>query len=99
MMQNRISFKEGMIIVNNDSIFRILRIKDDRSLIIDCKKRTMPVWMEIAELEGYKTSTEQDIRILLKEDTDIELSQGQTAEAHRRFTIISGILSDYIMKD
>ena len=54
MTQNRNSFKEGMIIVRNDSIFRILRIKDNRSLVIDCKKRTMPVWMETAELEGYE---------------------------------------------
>ena len=35
-----------------DSIIRVLDVQGDRVLVIDCIKRTMPVWVERATLES-----------------------------------------------
>jgi hypothetical protein len=44
-----------------DSILRILKIKGEEVLVIDCLKRTMPVWVAAAEVDGYVEIDEEEL--------------------------------------
>lgn len=80
------------LIYYDDSIFRVLEIQNERILIIDCIKRTMPKWIE--KQRGLNTCTEDD----LISETNIypldieELCQADRKCAYRRYTMISGVV-------
>ena len=38
---------------STEQIFRVLAIADEEILVIDCIKKTMPVWMEIEKLNDF----------------------------------------------
>ena len=42
-----------MLLKNNDTILRVLQSHDDKVLVIDCVKRTMPKWVEKSFLSDY----------------------------------------------
>ena len=73
----------------------MLEIQGDRVLVIDCVKRTMPVWMEIAALESYAEATGGE----LSEATGFATSDIDTLDAdqrkvmYERYTMIAPILS------
>ena len=69
----------------DDSIIRILDIKDDKIFVIDCIKKTMPKWYDISFISGYEKCSEFDIS---KEDLD----SNSKRIMHERFTLIAGIL-------
>lgn len=51
---NRDSLKKNMLFKKEkDSIqtFRVLAIEKEKVLVIDCIKKTMPVWVEIEKLD------------------------------------------------
>ena len=45
--------KKYDLLRSGDSIIRVLDVQDDRILVIDCLKQTMPVWVESELLESY----------------------------------------------
>ena len=45
--------KKHDLLRSGDSIIRVLDVQDDRILVIDCLKQTMPVWVESELLESY----------------------------------------------
>ena len=45
--------KKHDLLQSGDSIIRVLDVRDDRILVIDCLKQTMPVWVESELLESY----------------------------------------------
>ncbi len=47
------------IFENKDSIIRVLNTKDNKALIIDCLKRTVPKWTDIDSLSNYKQIKEE----------------------------------------
>lgn len=47
------------IFENKDSIIRVLNTKDNKALIIDCLKRTVPKWTDIDSLSNYKPIKEE----------------------------------------
>ena len=53
--------KKYDLLRNNNSILRVLEIQGDRVLVIDCIKRTMPVWIEITELKYYSECASEDL--------------------------------------
>ena len=61
---------KGNSIGDIEQIFRVLAIADEEILVIDCIKKTMPVWMEIEKLNDFieekeiKQSGEADFDIL-----------------------------------
>lgn len=75
-------------------IYRVLAVEEDSILLIDCIKKSMPKWYEIGRIEGYEDCTEEE----LLESTGIELvveqdlSQKARCIAHKRFTVVAGIL-------
>ena len=75
-------------------IYRVLAVEEDSILLIDCIKKSMPKWYEIGRIEGYEECTEEE----LLETTGMELvdeqelSQKARCTAHKRFTVVAGIL-------
>jgi len=45
--------KKYDLLRSGDTIIRVLEVQSDRILVIDCIKRTMPVWVESVVLECY----------------------------------------------
>ena len=78
-MKNKLMKKEGNVI-------RILEEKDDKVFIIDCIKKTMPYWCNLAELSDFEICYEKfEVR---RE----ELSAAEKRIMHERYTLIAGIL-------
>lgn len=77
-----------------DSIIRVLKIKEGKTLVINCLKRTMPVWISAAELDGYDEIEEEDLyKATGFVPVDIEkLDAKRRRIAFQRFTLITGIL-------
>ena len=53
--------KKYDLLRSGDSIIRVLEVQGDRVLVIDCIKRTMPVWVEVAALETYSECTSDEL--------------------------------------
>lgn len=86
--------RKNDLIQHNGTILRILAINDSNALVIDCLKRNMPHWCNIANIEGFAPCTEQE----LAEQTDVELFDIESLDAatrkivHDRYTVIAGVL-------
>lgn len=73
----------------DDSIIRILDIKDDKIFVIDCIKKTMPKWYDISFIENFNECYDNELNI----DFDLEdLDLNSKRIMHERFTLIAGIL-------
>lgn len=46
---------------NEDTVLRVLDIKADKLLVIDCIKRTMPKWITTAALSKFKLILEKEL--------------------------------------
>lgn len=86
--------RKNDLIRHNGTILRILAINDSNALVIDCLKRNMPHWCNIANIKSFAPCTEQE----LAEQTDVELFDIESLDAatrkivHDRYTIIAGVL-------
>ena len=72
--------KKYDLLRSGDKIIRILEIQGDRVLVIDCIKRSMPVWMEKIELESYAVTTSGE----LSEVTGVAPVDVDTLDADQR---------------
>lgn len=77
-----------------NSILRVLKIKGDRALVIDCLKRTMPIWTPMGGLDRYEEIDEEELyKATGVVPVDIEkLDAERRRIAYQRFTLITGIL-------
>lgn len=81
-----LKFKNGIV--------KILETIEDKVLVIDCIKRTVPKWYEISELKECKICSEEE----LFEQTNItplnieDLDSESRKIAYQKYTLISGIL-------
>lgn len=79
---------------NDDAIIRVLDLRNDNILIIDCIKRTMPVWVELSALDSYCGCTDEE----LNEVTGLTVADVDTLDAEQRkvmydrYTLIAQIL-------
>ncbi len=86
------SERKGNSIGGTDQIFRVLAVERERVLVIDCIRKTMPVWMGIEELDGFTEeegscrSGETDFGILEDYSPDVRKT------IYQRYNIISAIL-------
>lgn len=87
MQKNDLYFKD-------DSIVRVLEVREDRVLVIDCIRRTMPQWKDIVSLAGWEKCSEEK----LYEIADVDLpeldsfSPESRKVAYERYTMIAPIL-------
>ena len=58
----------------DNQIIRVLKLKDEKVLVIDCVKRTMPVWIAEAELTGYVDCDEAELYALAGMNSGRELT-------------------------
>lgn len=86
------SERKGNSIGGTEQIFRVLAVERERVLVIDCIRKTMPVWMGIEELDGFIEeegscrSGETDFGILEDYSPDVRKT------IYQRYNIISAIL-------
>lgn len=86
--------EKNQLLKDNGCIYRILAIEEDSVLMIDCLKKTMPNWYDMAEVSVYDDCTEEELlkvtgTVLLEEE---DLSSKARKIAHERFTVVAGIL-------
>ena len=53
--------KKNSIITKDNCYYRILAIKDNEILAIDCIKKTMPKWYSLSEFETFKEIPEEEL--------------------------------------
>lgn len=49
--------KKHDLLKDGNKIIRVLEIQPDKILIIDCIKKTMPVWVKSSALESFSACT------------------------------------------
>ena len=81
-----------MLLRNENNIIRVLASRDDKSLIIDCIKRTMPKWIENSLLSDFVECCETELFALTNYIAERELTQDERRIAQERFTLIAGVL-------
>ena len=87
--------KKHDLLKDGNSIIRVLEIQFDKILIIDCIKRTMPVWVESSVLDSFAGCTDE----VLNEATNRAVTTIDTLDAYQRksmydrYTLIAPILS------
>ncbi len=85
--------KHDLLKVGNN-IIRVLEIKLDKILIIDCIKKTMPVWVEYSALESFSVCTDE----ILSQTTNFTVTDIDALDAEQRkvmydrYTLIAPIL-------
>lgn len=86
--------KKHDLLRNHDTIIRVLEIKPDRVLVIDCIKRTMPVWVEPSVLDFYTDCTCEELNEVTGFTVvDIDaLDSDQRKTMYDRYTLIAPIL-------
>lgn len=87
--------KKYDLLRSGDTIVRVLDFQDDRILMIDCMKQTMPVWMRTVLLEYYSECSNEELfevsSVDVIRDTDA-LDADQRKIMHERYTMIAPIL-------
>lgn len=99
---NRDSLKKNMLFKKEkDSIqtFRVLAIEKEKVLVIDCIKKTMPVWVEIEKLDNFVEEKEAQGYTqgsCQSEADDFDILEGFSPDVrkviYQRYNIISVIL-------
>ena len=92
---NKDNLKKNMLIKKKSGegqTYRILVIREEKVLVIDCIKKTMPVWVAIERLEDFVEAEENSQSEI--EDIDIleEYSPTVKKVIYQRYNIISAIL-------
>ena len=87
--------KRNEIYTHEDQIYRILIVKEDNCLVIDCKNNSMPVWKPVTTFWDASTMTDEDLYTLLdfKPVEDDMVSSERKKKMHERYTMIAPVLS------
>jgi len=81
-----------MLLKNENQIFRVLQIQGDKSLVIDCIKKTMPKWVDTTVLSDYAECSEDYLYEKTGMIQNRELSPEEQRIAQEHFTMIAGVL-------
>ncbi len=77
------------LIQKGDTILRVLQIKDDEALVVDCRGLTMPRWIKKSETDGFEICEKG----VLREYPSVnDLDREHRKIAYDRFEMISSIL-------
>jgi len=86
--------KKHELLKSGDCIIRVLEVKQDKVLIIDCIKRTMPTWIVITDLDHYSNCSEDELRTAtgtVVQDID-SMDSEQRKAMYDRYTLIAPVL-------
>ena len=81
-----------MLLKNNDTILRVLQSHDDKVLVIDCVKRTMPKWVEKSFLSDYVECCDTEMYECTDYLANRTLTQEEQRIAQEHYTMIAGVL-------
>lgn len=81
-----------MLLKNNDTILRVLQSHDDKALVIDCVKRTMPKWVEKTFLSDYVECCDTEMYECTDYPAGRTLTQEERRIAQEHYTKIAGVL-------
>ena len=82
------------LIYDGKTILRIIGKKGTELLVIDCLKRTMPIWVPRHDLEGFDVAISEEDLLQREAVRNLEdLSPAQLKEARTRFATISFLLT------
>ena len=90
--------RKNELMFTKDTIYRLLDIKEDAGLIIDCTKKTMPIWETEKKISDMDHSDESgashsdSIIEINNHFNEVSLNPKQKRIMHERFTMISDIL-------
>lgn len=87
--------KRNEIYTHEDQIYRILIVKEDNCLVIDCKNNSMPVWKPVTTFWDASIMTDEDLYTLLGFEPveDDMVSPERKKVMHERYTMIAPVLS------
>ena len=81
--------KNNDLLKYENSLIRVLDIKETSVLVIDCNKKSMPKWVSVSAISDYEICSD----FLFELSADIEYSEPSNRKiAYKRFTLISKIL-------
>ena len=92
---NKSCLKKNMLLKKEkDSVqvFRVLVAEDEKVLVIDCIKKTMPVWVEIRKLDNFVEAEQNNQSEIGDIDILEEYSPAVKKIIYQRYNIISVIL-------
>ena len=77
------------------TIYRVLSVRNDSVFVIDCMKRTMPVWLPKDRLTDWRQIEEKELheKTGVYPVSDEELSRNAVALAHKRYSIIAPVVA------
>lgn len=81
-----------MLLKNENKMIRVLQTKGDKSLVIDCIKRTMPKWINTTDIIFWVECSEADLYELTGMTKDRQLTEEEKRISQERFTMIAGVL-------
>ena len=81
-----------MLLKNESQILRVLKADEPSSLVIDCRKRTMPYWVDSGTLKGFAPCDEAELYRLTEFPYHRNMSEEEQRIAHERYTLIAGVL-------
>lgn len=86
--------KKHDLLKDGNNIIRVLEIQPDKILMIDCIKRTMPIWVESSALDAFSACTDEILSQTTNfAVTDIEnLNADQKRTMYDRYTLIAPVL-------
>lgn len=96
LMKNRLQKKitKNQLLQNDTQLIRVLDIEADRVFVIDCIKKTMPVWKNTESISEYVPCSEdtlQEITDTFLIDLDNVDSESRKT-AYERYTMIAPLL-------
>jgi len=87
-MKNRQLYK------NANQILRVLKTDEDRVLVIDCIKRTMPKWTELSQMKEFVECSEEELleAVNVSFEEVEKMSEARIKVMNQRYSMISGIV-------
>lgn len=80
------------LVKNKNTILRILEIKSDMLLVIDCVRKNFPGWVEKNILAEFEKCPEDELYKITDYQIPSELSPAQEQSARQKYTVISAVL-------
>ena len=78
--------KKHDLLKDGNNIIRVLEIQPDKILMIDCIKRTMPVWVASSNIDSFSACTDE----VLIQTTNFAVTTIDALDADQRKAMCSG---------
>jgi len=85
--------KKNDLYKKGDKILRVLKVKDDQALVVECISHTVPRWCPAKDVIG-ELCTEESLRAIVgfEEVDEDDLDRERRKVMYQRFTVIAGVL-------